>query len=156
MNVTYVKIGEVKVGGSQDILKATLGSCVGIAFLWKQKKIYGLAHCLLPETEELSFVIGAKYVDQAIKSLIALLKIKEEFFNELEVHIAGGGNMMGDIIKKEGGHIGALNVLAAKKFLAEYKIKIDSEDLGGNFGRQMILNCAEERIQVNKLSKGSL
>lgn len=155
MNEIYVKIGEVKVGHKGDILKATLGSCIGIAFIWKKKQIYGLAHCLLPETHENTFLIGAKFVNQAIKSLIALLKIKEESFPELEVHIAGGGNMMGDIVRKEGTHIGNLNIEAVRKYLKEYKLKIKSEDLGGLSGRQIILDCSKETIQVITLSKDS-
>ena len=153
MGDIYVKIGEVKLGRTGDVLKATLGSCIGIAFLWKEKKLYGLAHCLLPEGPDNSFQISAKYVNQAIKSLLALLHIKEESYGELEVHIAGGGNMMGDILKKEGSYIGAQNIEAVRKYLKKYKLKIKSEDLGGLKGRQMILDCSEERIQVNTLAK---
>ena len=36
-NDIHVNIAEVKIGKNGDILKATLGSCVGIAFLWKAK-----------------------------------------------------------------------------------------------------------------------
>ncbi|MGA7816957.1 hypothetical protein [Caballeronia sp.] len=46
---TVVRIGEVKTAGRDVILRATLGSCVGIGVLWRSRGLYALAHCLLPD-----------------------------------------------------------------------------------------------------------
>lgn len=152
-NEIHVKIGEVKVGRSGDVLKATLGSCVGIAFLWKEKDIFGLAHCLLPEAYEPSSTIGAKFVSQAVPSLIALLKIKQENIGDIEVHIAGGGNMMAQLARPNVDHVGALNAEAAKKCLLQYGFKIKSADLGGDEGRQIYVDCARSSVNVVRLQK---
>ncbi|WP_175772532.1 hypothetical protein [Paraburkholderia phenazinium] len=41
----------IGIGQGHDVLRATLGSCVGIGLLWRERAIYGLAHCLLPDFE---------------------------------------------------------------------------------------------------------
>lgn len=149
----HVKIGEVKVGKSGDILKATLGSCVGIAFVWKKKNIYGLAHCLLPESVESDFKISAKYVSQAVPSLMALLKIKKEDIDEIEVYFAGGGNMMSQLSKRNVDHIGTLNIEAARKYLKLNGFKFKELDSGGEVGRQIFVNCTSGEVYVNRFDK---
>lgn len=71
----YVGIGEVVIGRTNAVLKATLGSCVGIAFFWNKGGVCGLAHCLLPESPKSVLSIGVRYVDQAVPSLFALMQL---------------------------------------------------------------------------------
>ncbi|MBK7889573.1 MAG: chemotaxis protein CheD [Bdellovibrionales bacterium] len=80
-----VHIGEVKIAKNGEILKAILGSCVAIGILWEKRGVCGLAHCLLAENPEKTFAIGGRFVDQAIPSLLALMKIRLENFGEIEV-----------------------------------------------------------------------
>jgi chemotaxis protein CheD len=153
MNEIHVKIGEVKVGKHGDLLKTTLGSCVGIAFVWKLKGIFGLAHCLLPEAYEPSSIISAKFVSQAVPSLIALLKVKPENSKEVEVYIAGGANMMSQLARKDVDHIGILNLSAAKKYLVLNGFKFREIDVGGEEGRQMLIDCTSGQVSVSRFQK---
>lgn len=155
LNVIHVRIGEVKTGKQGDLLKATLGSCVGIAFLWKSKGIFGLAHCLLPETEEKTSALSAKFVNQAVLSLMKLMKINPEDVKEIEVHIAGGGNMMSQLARRNVDHVGMLNAVAAKKYLALYGFHIKSSELGGEEGRQISVDCSNEIVSTIKLMKSA-
>ena len=148
----HVNIAEVKTGKSDDMLKATLGSCVGIAFLWKEKGIYGLAHCLLPESTEQNFGIGAKYVTQAIPSLIALMKIDKSDVRKIEVILAGGGNMMAQLSAHNQNHIGTQNIEAARKNLKAQGFRIKREEVGGVEGRQIFIDCISGEVEVVKLS----
>ncbi|MGZ3773911.1 MAG: chemotaxis protein CheD [Pseudobdellovibrionaceae bacterium] len=150
-NEIQVKIGEIKIGHSGDILRATLGSCVGIAMLWKKKNIFGLAHCLLPESPQKIGTLGAKFVSQAVPSMMTLLEIMEEDVNEIEVHVAGGGNMMAQLLVRHNNHIGILNAQAAQKYLNQYGFKIHKMDVGGDEGRQMCVNCELHEVKVLKL-----
>ena len=45
-----VRMCEVKLGSGSDVLHAILGSCVGIGLLWRNRGLYAMAHCLLPES----------------------------------------------------------------------------------------------------------
>ena len=152
----HVKIGEVKIGREGDILRATLGSCVGIVFSWKEKKIFGLAHCLLPESPQSSSTIGAKFVSQAVPSLIALLKIKPENAREIEVYIVGGGNMMFQLSKSNVSHIGLQNIAAARKYLHLNGFKVRELELGGDDGRQVYVDCTSGKVSVVTFSKGRI
>jgi len=149
----YVKIGEVKTGHDPTILKATLGSCVGIAFLWKRKGLYGLAHCLLPESPLATNSIGAKYVSQAVPSLVAMMRIRPEDISEIEVVIAGGGNMMTQLSRVNSDHIGSQNTKAALKYLAAHGLKIKKMDVGGEEGTQIVVDCSTGTVSVFKLPK---
>lgn len=149
----HVKIGEVKIGRSGDILKATLGSCVGIAFIWRRKGVMGLAHCLLPDAPAETSNIGAKFVSQAVPSLMALLKIKPDDVKEIEVFYAGGGNMMTQLSKRNVDHIGLLNIAAAKKYLSAKGFKYKELDVGGEVGRQIFVNCTSGDVYVNRFEK---
>ncbi|MDD4974150.1 MAG: chemotaxis protein CheD [Bacteriovorax sp.] len=153
LNDVHVKIGEVKVGIHGDLLKTTLGSCVGIAFVWKKKDLYALAHCLLPEAYEPTSVLGAKFVSQAIPSLMALLKVKPEDIKDIEVYIAGGANMMSQLSRKNVDHIGTLNLAAAKKYLVLNGFKFSEIDVGGEEGRQMLVDCNSGQVSVSRFQK---
>lgn len=153
----HVNIGEVKIGSMGDVLKTTLGSCVGIAFLWQEKEMCGLAHCLLPEGESSHHhVLGAKYVTQAIPSLISLMKIKDESDKkQIEVFLIGGANMMEQLLQSHS-NIGIMNVHVAKKLLKEKGFKIKSEEIGGKHGRHVTIDCSTCKVHISLLDAGEI
>lgn len=151
MSDQHVKIAEVKVGTTGDVLKACLGSCVGIAFVWKEKKLYGLAHCFLPEGDDNLHEISARYVNQGIVSLMKMMKIKKEDVPNIEVHIAGGGNMMNQLIKSKRGQIGKHNSDATAKWLAHYGFKVKKSDLGLDRGVKIYVDCTTGEVEFIRL-----
>lgn len=151
----HVKIGEVKIGKKGDLLRATLGSCVGIAFIWREKGMMGLAHCLLPEAADPTYAIGAKFVSQAVPSLMALLKVQPEDVDQIEVYIVGGGNMMSQLARRNVDHIGMQNISAAKKYLKSYGIHFKEIDTGGEVGHQVFVDCSSGVVTVTRLQKAA-
>ncbi len=149
----HVHISEVKIGREGDVLCALLGSCLGIALLWKRKKIYGLAHCLLPEASTTVFSLGARYVSQAVPSLIALMHIKKEEYKEIEAVIVGGGNMTNPTHSKNTELVGFANMQAAKKYLQERGIAISYENTGGVEGRKISVFCDTGLFEVEKIPR---
>ena len=144
-----VKIGEVKKGQKQDILKATLGSCVGIAFIRRDTGLAALAHCLLPSGPS-TLSIGAKYVTQAVPSLISLLGLRPEDYVHVEAHLAGGANMFnmaGDKMQ----NVGKKNAELAVSLIDELGIKISTRQFGGNSAYQMSVDCSKGTVQVNNI-----
>jgi chemotaxis protein CheD len=149
----HVQIGQVKLGKPPQVLKATLGSCVGIAILWKEKRKFALAHCLLAQAKTNSRVISAKYVSQAIPSLLALLKLREENYDEVEVYLAGGANMVDSYQNKTSFNIGEENSKLALKMINDLGLKVIKTDFGGKAGRQIIVNCQDATVDVRMFSK---
>lgn len=154
--ILNVHIGEVKVAKNGEILKAIMGSCVGIGFLWKKKKIYGLAHCLLPENPEKSFAISGRYVDQAIDSLMALMKIDSEDVNEIDVVFAGGGNMTNPESTDNSKLVGGLNLQVAERELKKRGLKIVCVEQGGNQGRKIAIDAASGEYKIDIIPRLSI
>lgn len=148
---THVKIAEVKIGGEGIMLRSCLGSCVGVVFIWKEKKICGMAHCFLPATETEGNVLGAKYVNQGINSLINLMKIHQTDISEIEVYVAGGANMINQLVKNKNSQIGKNNAEAAEKYLAERGFKIKRSDLGKDTGIKIYVNCSSFEVEFIRL-----
>ena len=95
-----VGMGQLKIGARSEQLQAVLGSCVGIAFIWRKGGCCGLAHCLLPEAPHAARVpapIGppdARYVSDAVPSLLRMMGAHEADYPDIEVILAGGANML--------------------------------------------------------------
>ncbi|WP_295904643.1 chemotaxis protein CheD [uncultured Bdellovibrio sp.] len=159
-DVLSVHIGEVKVARNGETLKAILGSCVGIGFIWKRKSMCGLAHCFLPENPEKSFSISGRYVDQAIASLFALMKIRPEDVAEIDVIFAGGGNMTNPDAADNSKLIGGQNLSAAERELKKKGMKIVFVEYGGCQGRKVTIDSASCTYQVEAIprlaNKGAL
>lgn len=151
MNEVHVKIAEVKTGEEGVLLRSTLGSCVGIVFIWREKKICGMAHCFLPFGLEEGTSISAKYVNQGILSLMKLMRIQKENVSEIEVYLAGGANMMNQLIKNKVTQVGKNNSEAALKHLSEYGFKVRKADLGQDTGIKMYVNCTTFEVDFVRL-----
>ncbi len=148
-----VRIAEVKIAKKGEILKCILGSCVGIAFIWKQKKICGLAHCLLPLNPDPSFEIGARFVDQAFKSLIALMRIRPEDYSQVDVVIVGGGNMTNPEEQDDKKMIGYHNYSAALNEAKKYSFKVLFSEGGGEEGRKIFVDSTSLTYRVEKIPR---
>lgn len=148
----HVKIGEVKTGRGRTVLKTTLGSCVGICLVWKERNHFGLAHCLLPELPAPTSQIGAKYVDQAVPSLLAMMKAKPADYPRIKAIVVGGGNM---ISAKQGEqeHIGTMNAKAAIRTLKALGIHVAHQETGGEEATQFSIDCATGEYTVSRIAK---
>ncbi|MET0320750.1 MAG: chemotaxis protein CheD [Duganella sp.] len=151
LRCTHVNIGELRVGARTDQLQALLGSCVGIAFLWKKRGRCALAHCLLPESPLPQNELGARYVSQAVPSLLRLIGACEADYADIEVVVAGGGNMLDACSARF--QIGQQNIDAAEKYLRHYGLRVSRMDVGGKTGRTLTVDCATQQVRVTALEK---
>lgn len=148
-----VHIGEVKIGKKNDTLHALLGSCVGVALLWPERGVYGLAHCLLSEAPKKTFEINGRYVDLAITSLLALMHAHKEDYPLITAVVAGGGNMTlpeGTDPKKL---VGSKNSEIAFRCLKERSIRIIYSDTGGAIGRRISVDCCSGTFNVTRIPR---
>ena len=145
-----VGMGELKIGADDDQLRAVLGSCVGIGFLWKKGGCCGLAHCLLPEAPEPLADIGARYVSQAVPSLLRAMGACQADYADITVILAGGASMFQT--NSEHLQIGRRNVEAAQKYLRQCGLNVCVSELGGHCGRQMLIDCADQSYCITPIS----
>lgn len=149
----YVHIGEIKIAKKGEILKAILGSCVGIGFIWKKKQMCGLAHCLLPVNPEKSFEISGRYVDQAIASMFAMMKIGEEDIAEIEVLFVGGGNMTNPLAADNSKLVGGQNFLIAERELKKKGMKIVYREHSDCQGCRITIDSSTCKFQIEVIPR---
>lgn len=146
-----VGIGEVKVGVPHERLKATLGSCVGIALLWKKGGRCGLAHCLLPAAPGPFARLGGRYVDQAVPSLLAMMGIKPADYPDVEVVVAGGARMFS--IRTTSANVGKTNTDAAQRCLQQAGLCVTHLEIGGRRGHQIVIDCSDYTYAVTQIAR---
>lgn len=148
-----VRMCEVRVGGGSDVLRAILGSCVGIGLLWRRRGLYGLAHCLLPEPPQVPAGEGAKYVTGALPTLLSMMELDRRHQDEVEAVIAGGACMVQHATPPRHGLIGEQNARMAQRLLAETNIRVLHVEVGGQSGRQLLIDCAQHQFAVKTIGR---
>ena len=136
----HVGMGQLSVGTHGEQLQALLGSCIGIGFIWKKGHCCGLAHCLLPEAPGADSGLGARYVSQAVPSLLRLMGVRQADYADIDVVLAGGASMFGP--RNGRLQVGRQNAEAAQKYLDQCGLRVSFCALGGRHGRQLLIDCA--------------
>jgi len=133
-----------------------LGSCVGVAVFDRTSQIIGLAHVMLPSSQQSKFNQNiAKFADTAIVELLDdMIKLganKKHFTAKL----AGGAQMFALNQSSDIMRIGLRNVIACKAKLSELGIPIVAEDTGGNFGRTIELYSDGGKLLIKTIGHGT-
>jgi len=147
-----VGVADMKVSNdpNSSIITYALGSCIGLVAYDPQRKVGGLLHLQLPESE--NFVAQAKenpakFADTGITLLMDTLTAHGAAKNRLVVGMFGGANMLQD---EHVFQIGIRNIRAAKKMLWQAALFIKHEDVGGTSNRTVSLDLETGRIRVKK------
>lgn len=148
-----VQIGQVKVGREGQSLNAILGSCVGLGFLYKERGIYGLAHCLLSKSDGPSAKGDGRHVDQAIQSLLEKMEVGPDAIRRVRVFLAGGANMTMPTGTDPKRLVGNTNATFARKALKEARLRIMHEDTGGECGRRVFIDCTTGDFKIDKIPR---
>ena len=137
-------MAELAVADQGDVLRALLGSCLGLALYDERTKTGGLAHIVLPRSGG-ETKLPAKFVDTAIPALIAEMERLSRRRLKLWAKIAGGASMFSNRCAET---IGAQNIAATEKMLSELNIPIRARHLGGEKGRRMRLETDSGKVWV--------
>lgn len=149
-DLIHVPMGECQVARRGETLNALLGSCVAIAMLWRAGGRCGVAHCLLPASPGSVLRVGARYVDQAVPSLLKLMGVTEADKGDVEVIVAGGASMLGRASMACA--VGKSNVAAAREALAAHGLQLAHLDVGGRNGRQLRVDAAQYSYSVRTIA----
>lgn len=158
MSGATIKVGMADLNAVEhpDLLTTLgLGSCVGIALYDRSTKISGLAHIMLPSSQEIKNNSNlAKFADTGIDELIdKMVKLGARKSN-LTAKIAGGAQMFNFNSNNSMLRIGERNVLATKEKLKKLDIRIIGEDTGGNFGRTIIFDSKDGSLFIRTIGHG--
>lgn len=132
----------------QTILAYGLGSCVGIVARDVDAGIGGMAVAILPEAEEGTDSIGAKYADSATSELVEAVVDQGARYERLEAVIVGGATIVE--FDDLGSEVGDENVAAARTQVGNLGVSTAGTDVGGAQGRVVRFDTASGAVEVTR------
>jgi chemotaxis protein CheD len=150
-------MGDLDVGRSPDVLTTFgLGSCLGLAVYDREAKIGGLAHIMLPDSQLArgSGHAPGKFVDTAVPELLRRLLTAGAQLSRCRAKLVGAASMFAaalDPVRL----VGPRNVDAARALLDRAGIAVESQDVGGAFGRTVTLYMESGRLAVRTVKQGT-
>jgi len=151
----HVRIGQIEMAGEGEILKTVLGSCVGIALIWKKRKMTVLAHCLLPTTKDKEPELPGRFVSTCIPAMLEKIGATAGDIADLEAIVGGGGRMIEVDQSYEKFVVGDLNLKTAQEMLAKYKIRMVACVSGGDQGTKIRIEAGSGEYLIEKVPKAA-
>lgn len=147
-----VNMAEMKAENKPVELVTSVGSCVAICLHDAVNMCGGLAHIMLPKSAiALHEPLPAKFADTAVPALAKAVRKLGGKDARLSAKIAGGANMFPNMNAL---NIGLKNIEAVKAALADHKIKLIAEDVGGSHGRRITFDIATGTATVKCFNGG--
>lgn len=154
MTDVFVNMGELKVlKGAGRLITVGLGSCVGVAILDVDRQIGGLAHVFLADSGKHNTTdqLG-KFADIAVPALVEEVVKCGGRRAQLIAKIAGGAHLFPGITGARL-NVGKQNVEAVRYHLKRMGVPLVAEDVGGNYGRKLIVYVGEGRVVVQAIGQ---
>lgn len=135
-----------------SILRAFLGTCVGVAIYDETTRVGGLIHILLPE----SAIPGStfqveKYARTGIPKFLDALYAKGASREHMKAAIAGGA-LIGPVSKQDIDlDIGGRTAEVAKNLLASEGIETDASETGGFYATTLSLNAETGEFRIDPI-----
>ncbi len=144
----FLEPGFILVTTEPTVISTVLGSCVAVCIYDRKRKVGGMNHFQLPFIDDKDKTTAC-YGNVATQVLIRMMLDGRSKIKHLEAQIYGGAYDP-KVSPKDFGHE---NVMAARKVLARKKIRVVSEDVGGQKGRKIVFNTSTNEIGVFKVNK---
>lgn len=135
-------------GPEASLVTYALGSCIAVIVYDPPTQIGGLLHFMLPESTLDSDKAAANpylFADTGVPKLLEEVSDKGALKKRLRVCIAGGAQIMNESSMF---HIGKRNYLALRKILWKTGIIIQSEAIGGELSRTVVLDLASGAVTM--------
>ncbi len=152
-----IKVGMADLKFGKNPIKLTtlgLGSCVGIVLYDSMNKVSGLAHIMLPSSENFNNVTNkSKFCDLALEVMITGMEELGAKRRNMKAKIAGGAKMFSFNSQSDLLSVGERNVEATKANLKKYNISIVAEDTGLDYGRTIVFDSETEELFVKTMGR---
>jgi len=145
--IRHIWAGAFEVGCGDAVLTALLGSCVGIAIVWRRKRRLALAHCLLGEAPAHEVNAGARYVSTAIPAMLRALGARPEDYAQLEVVAAGGASLFGKAQLPV--TVGDKNIAALDRVVQALGLRVIHRRVGGKQGCRITVRCSDLSFDIH-------
>ena len=136
----FLMPGDFYWGDSATRIRTILGSCISICIWHPIKRVGGMCHYMLPERkiQTESIRLDGKYGKDAWSFFLSEIEKEKTRPVEYIAKVFGGSDMFTSLESKSSEiAIGEKNIEFARKILSQNKIKIVSENIGGNRARRV-------------------
>ena len=147
-NDYFLQSGFIFLPEKTTDISTVLGSCVAVCIYDKKRQKGGMNHFQLPFIYE-QRKATARYGNIATVTLINMLVRDGSKIKHLEAQLFGGA--FNPQISPQ--NVGRDNIKIAKKVLAQKRVRIASEDVGGEKGRKIVFNTYSGEVAVLKVDK---
>ncbi len=149
-----VLIGQISLTRAPNLLQSVLGSCIGLVMYDQVEGIGGMAHILLPSSQdrELGNLPG-KYADRAVQCLYAALLERGAAKGRIKAKIAGGAKMFNAAMSYRQQDVGLSNIEAVRKHIREFDIPLVATDVGGTSGRKIEFDMVRYQLKVEDFAQ---
>ena len=149
--LVHISIGEYYASKEKTIIYTLLGSCVAVCLYDPENRIGGMNHILMPGQPDLGrYDASARYGINAMELLInGIMKLGGNR-NKIIAKTFGGASVLPSI--PEDRAIGQKVVRFVKDFLKEEKIKIISQDFGGNDTRKVYFHTDTGTVFLKRIA----
>jgi chemotaxis protein CheD len=129
------------------LVTSGLGSCVAVAVCDVDAGVGGLLHAMLPEADG-PVDKPAKYVDSGLDEMLSAMARLGASPDNLTAKLAGGSAML-DLSIGDG--VGARNVAAAERALAEADVELLAAETGGDSGRSVSFSPTSGDVTIDRV-----
>ncbi len=152
-NIVRVGMADLNVVKHSGVITTLgLGSCVGIVLYDPIAKIGGLAHIMLPYSNQVKNNSNkAKFADTGTIELVKLMISVGAKKSNLVAKLAGGAQMFTFTQAVDLMNIGERNILASREILKRLNIPIIAEDTGKNYGRTIELYTEDGSLHIKSV-----
>jgi chemotaxis protein CheD len=139
---TMVRMGELAVSSvpGHMLVSLGLGSCIGLALLDRKMGIAGLAHVVLPQSQDHDNANPGKFADLAVPELISEMEAAGARKVRLEAVLVGGASMFA--VSSASLEVGQRNEAAVRDLLKAVRIPVRANATGGSRGRTIRVDVA--------------
>lgn len=142
----YLFPAELFAEAQPNVVSTVLGSCVAVCLYDTKLQIGGINHYMLPLWNGTGLA-SPKYGNIAIIKLLERMEKLGSTKANLVAKVFGGGDVLNKSGKESTFNIGKRNAQLALDMLAEHKIPIIAQSLGGNRGRQIVFNTNTNEVR---------
>ena len=145
----YLHPGQLHAAPAPAVITTVLGSCVAVCLYVAARGIGGINHYLLPHHaggQDASSRFGPTAIRQLLDTVVRLGASPAS----LEAKLFGGACVLEPAASGKR-NLGAQNVALARELLAESRIPVRAEDVGGTRGRKLIFRVDDGAAWVRTL-----
>jgi chemotaxis protein CheD len=144
----FLRPGFIYLPERPTTISTVLGSSVAVSLYDRSLKAGGMNHFLFPHVKGRDKTTSV-YGNIAVLTLIRMMAGNGSKLSNLEAQIFGGA--FNDQYSKR--DIGRDNLRTARHILFNQRIKIVSEDVGGELGRKIVFNTSTYEIGILKVGR---